>query len=115
MATDGAAAAPPSSGLADRLAEDLARRWRAGERPAVEDYLARYPELADRPEAAVELIYEELCLRQEGGEEGAAADVLRRFPQWRERLRVLVECQRLLGPGAPPGGFPEAGEALGDF
>jgi serine/threonine protein kinase/Flp pilus assembly protein TadD len=115
MPTDGAAAAPPSSGLVDRLAEDLARRWRAGERPAVEDYLARYPELLDRPEAAVELIYEELCLRREDGQEGAEADVLCRFPQWRERLRVLVECQQLLEGGAAPRRFPAAGEALGNF
>src|SRR5262249_149243 len=45
MATDDAASGPPSSTLVDRLAEELCRRWRTGERPVVEDYLALYPEL----------------------------------------------------------------------
>src|SRR6476619_1410143 len=85
--------------LVDRLAEELGWRWRAGERPIVEDYLARYPELCDQPEAAVELIYEELCLRQEYGEHGEAMDVLQRFPQWRDQLQILVKCHSFLEAG----------------
>jgi serine/threonine protein kinase/Flp pilus assembly protein TadD len=99
----------------NRLADELARRWRAGERPVVEDFLALYPELGARPEAAVELIYEELCLRQEHGEAADVEDVLRRFPQWRERLRVVIECHRFLGSGPAAPCFPEPGDDLGDF
>ena len=31
----------------DELAEELARRWRSGERPSVEEYAARYPQWED--------------------------------------------------------------------
>src|SRR5438876_3822960 len=33
--------------LIDQLAEDFAARYRRGERPAVKEYLDRYPDLAD--------------------------------------------------------------------
>ena len=100
--------------LVERLADELARCWRAGERPVVEDYLALYPELSKRPDAVAELIYEELCLRQEFGQKEAADDILRRFPQWREQLRVLIECHDFLQPAAAIS-FPAAGDMLGDF
>jgi serine/threonine protein kinase len=110
-----AASLPPSSSFVERLVQELGRRWRAGECPAVEEYLAHFPELAKHTETAVELIYEELCLRQERGQEGAEADVLRRFPQWQKQLQVLIECHRLFEaePVAPR--FPVPGESLGDF
>jgi serine/threonine protein kinase/Flp pilus assembly protein TadD len=106
--------APAADALVERLVEDMGRRWRGGERPLTEEYLARYPELRARPEAAAELIYEEVCLRQQFEAGAGAADVLGRFPQWRHHLRVLLDCHHLLegGPGPP---FPAAGEALGDF
>ncbi|HWY85269.1 MAG TPA: serine/threonine-protein kinase, partial [Gemmataceae bacterium] len=100
--------------LVERLADELARRWRAGERPLVEEYLAQYPDLSKQPEAVAELIYEELCLRQEFGQTEAADDVLRRFPQWREQLRVLIQCHDFLQPPAALS-FPAPGDTLGDF
>jgi serine/threonine protein kinase len=115
MAASDATSASSSSTLVDRLAAELERRWRAGERPVVEDYLVLYPELADQPEAAVELIYEELCLRQEHGEIVDAAEVLRRFPQWQEQLRVLVACHHFLEVGQGTTRFPVPGETFGDF
>jgi serine/threonine protein kinase/Tfp pilus assembly protein PilF len=111
MATQNAS---PSSSLVGRLADDLARRWRAGERPLVEEYLRRYPALAADPKAAAELIYEELCLRQECGAEGTAEEFLARFPQWRPQLEVLVQCHDFLQPAAAPE-FPAAGATFGEF
>jgi serine/threonine protein kinase/tetratricopeptide (TPR) repeat protein len=37
----------------DELAEDFARRWRAGERPSVEEYVERYPQWADEIRAVL--------------------------------------------------------------
>src|SRR5437879_1930643 len=33
--------------LVDDLAEEFARRWRAGEQPSVQEYAAKYPHCAD--------------------------------------------------------------------
>jgi serine/threonine protein kinase len=108
-AQDGAAA------LAARLAEDMARRWRQGERPLAEEYLAHYPEVRGDPEAAIDLIHEEICLREEHGVPAATPEILSRFPQWRAELEVLLGCHRLLEPLPPTPRFPLAGETLGDF
>ncbi|MBL8797706.1 MAG: protein kinase [Planctomycetia bacterium] len=99
--------------LVGRLAEDMARRWQAGERPLAEQFFETHPELWQHPEAAAELIYEEFCLRQQHGVAASAADLYRRFPQWRMQLEVLLHCHRLLEPAAAS--LPEVGESLGDF
>src|SRR5262245_56789094 len=92
--------------LAAELAGEMIRRWRGGERPLPEEFLARHPDLWDHPEAAADLIYEERCLRQEFGPEMPVEQVLRRFPQWRPQLEVLFDCQRLLGPRRAAPQFP---------
>jgi serine/threonine protein kinase/lipoprotein NlpI len=101
--------------LAERLVDEMARRWQAGERPGAEEFLGRYPELRAHPETAADLIYEELCLRQAHGEAVDAEAVLARFPEWRGPLRVLLECHRLLEPPRQAARFPEVGAALGEF
>lgn len=101
--------------LVERLAEDMARRWRDGDRPLAEEYLARHPEFHDVPEAAAELIYEEVCLRQEYSLPVVPAEVLRRFPQWQAQLQVLLDCHQLMEGGAAAPTFPEVGDTLGDF
>jgi serine/threonine protein kinase len=101
--------------LLERLAEEMGRRWRAGERPPAEEYLARHPELATEPEAALELIAEEIYLRAEVGEEVAGAELLRRFPHWQRQVQALLDCHQLLSTQLGPPRFPAAGEALGDF
>jgi serine/threonine protein kinase/Tfp pilus assembly protein PilF len=100
--------------LVERLAEEMTQRWRRGERPLVEEYLARHPALREHPEAALELIAEELHLRQECGE-AAGADLARRFPQWRRQVGTLAECHRLLAPELASPALPDAGETLGEF
>ena len=107
--------ATASDHLASRLVKEMARRWRAGERPRAEEFLDEYPELGDRPESAVRLIYEEICLRQESGEDASSAEVLRRFPQWHDQLEVLLDCHRLLRAEPADPVFPVVGDVLDDF
>jgi serine/threonine protein kinase/tetratricopeptide (TPR) repeat protein len=101
--------------LVERVADDMARRWAQGERPRIEEYLDRHPELFDFPEAATELIYEEICLRQAHGEGSATSDVLERFPQWQAQLKVVLDCHQLMQSGTAAPNFPALGERLGDF
>jgi serine/threonine protein kinase/Flp pilus assembly protein TadD len=112
VVTDVPGSEPP---LAERLAEEMARRWRGGERPLAEEYLARHPELLGRPEAALELIAEEIYLRAEAGLEPDAAEFAGRFPQWRRQVQALLDCHQLMSSQFGPLRFPAAGEALGDF
>jgi serine/threonine protein kinase/Flp pilus assembly protein TadD len=103
---------PSSSPLVD----EMVRRWRAGERPTAEEYLARHPELARQPETAIDLIYEEVCLRQDGGEEVDEEAVYRRFPQWRAQLEILLRCDQILAAASAIGPqYPEIGETVGEF
>src|SRR5581483_3446291 len=82
--------------LTERLAEDMAQRWQAGEQPLAEEYLAKHPGLAEQPEALLELISEEIALRQEHGRPVEQAEFLRRFPRWRHQVETLLGCHRLL-------------------
>jgi serine/threonine protein kinase/Tfp pilus assembly protein PilF len=93
----------------------MGRRWRRGERPPAEEYLARHPEFTDAPEAALELIAEEIYLRAEVGEEVPGEEFLRRFPQWQRQVQALLDCHQLLSTQLGPPRFPAVGEALGDF
>src|SRR5262245_60481534 len=96
------------------LIAEMGRRWQAGERPLVEDFLARHPWLSDAPDAALDLIYEEWTLRQRHGAPAEPAALLARFPRWRAALAMLLDCHRLL-EGSPGPRFPACGEALGGF
>jgi serine/threonine protein kinase/tetratricopeptide (TPR) repeat protein len=93
----------------------MGRRWRRGERPLTEEFLARHPELWQEPEAALELICEEISLRQESGAEVAAAELARRFPHWRRQVQALLDCHQALAPELALPRFPAAGETLGEF
>jgi eukaryotic-like serine/threonine-protein kinase len=99
--------------LVGKLASEMARRWEAGERPGVEEFLSRHPELGCQPEAIIRLIYEEICLRQESGQETASMEVVQRFPQWREQLEDIL-CRPIPRAWATPR-FPDLGETLGGF
>lgn len=108
----------PTDEHVSALIADMAERWDLGECPAAEEYLARYPELAEQPEGAVRLIYEEFCLREERGEPAQAEEFYQRFPAWCKLLQALLDCHRLLNDGlpadaAPPTTAPET--LLGDY
>jgi tetratricopeptide (TPR) repeat protein len=101
--------------LIERLAEEMAGRWRAGERPLTEEFLDRSPDLWHRPDAALELIAEELALRDEYDCPTTASELAGRFPRWSAQVAALLDCQRVFGPclGSPQ--FPAPGEVIGDF
>lgn len=78
--------------LVDLLRLDQAERWRRGETPGAETYLAHLTSRPDAtPEHAVELIYAEFCLRQSLGQRPVLAEYLERFPAHAERLRQQVD------------------------
>jgi serine/threonine protein kinase len=99
--------------LALQLADEMGERWRRGERPCAEDFLARYPRLRQQPQAAVRLVYEEICLRDDVGEQMSADEFMRRFPEWRDEIQVLLECHQLVQPASATARMPEVGESLG--
>jgi serine/threonine protein kinase/tetratricopeptide (TPR) repeat protein len=102
--------------LGIELAREMRRRWQCGEQPPAEEFLARHPELMQRPEAAVELIYEEFCLREFAGQPDVEEDILHRFPQWAAPLRVMLDChRRLLRADRDGPSFPMVGECVGEF
>lgn len=103
---------PPSS-LASRQVEEMVEAWRRGERPIVEEILARYPELDD--DATIRLIYEEYSLRQEAGLEVDAEEIVRRFPRYRDELALLLDCHRLLESAPARVEYPRIGEVLAGF
>src|SRR5262245_39154053 len=104
-----------SESLAEQAAEEMADRWRNGERPRSEEFFTRYPQLEHDAQAAAELIFEEISLRQECGDDVSSHEILNRFPQWSDQLRVLLDCYRVLVPGGGRVRFPPAGTALGSF
>jgi serine/threonine protein kinase/Tfp pilus assembly protein PilF len=91
----------------------MAAAWARGEQIKVEEILERHREL--KTEDAVRLVYEDLCLRREAGEDVSTAEVVSRFPQWRDELKLLLDCDRLLGPLSRIAILPEVGEHLGPF
>src|SRR5262245_45832652 len=80
-------AGPGRSRLLTELVHiELEYRLRAGEPARVEEYLARYPALADDRAVALELIAAEHELRRRREPDLALGEFLRRFPQYRAEL-----------------------------
>lgn len=67
----------------EELPRDQGRRWRAGQRVPVEDYLALLPGLAAHEDVLFDLIHNEVFLREEVGDPPEPDEYRRRFPsQW---------------------------------
>ncbi len=73
----------------DELAEEFARRWRAGERPSVDEYTARYPQWADE----IRDVFPAVALM--------------------EQLKPVREDDR--PPAAPPADLGRPPERIGEF
>jgi eukaryotic-like serine/threonine-protein kinase len=65
---------------------DLENRLRAGDQARVEDYLQRFPELADDAEPLMELIVAEYRHRENLGQQPSPAEYFKRFPHFGEQL-----------------------------
>src|SRR5262245_35246886 len=72
--------------LTELVHVDLEYRLRAGESARVEEYLARFPELADDRAVVLGLIAAEHELRRRREPDLALGEFLRRFPQYRAEL-----------------------------
>jgi predicted ATPase len=89
---------------------DLELRLKARETARVEEYLARYPELAADRAATLELIATEYELRRRREADLVLDDYLQRFPQYRAELPA-----QFAGPTAPAGNTPQrAAESGGE-
>jgi serine/threonine-protein kinase len=78
---------------------DLEYRLKARDAVRVEEYLARFPWLADDPQRALELLTTEYRQRRRYEPELTIDDYLWRFPQWREALLDwLGVCHSTLSP-----------------
>jgi hypothetical protein len=73
---------------------ELECRLKAGEAARAEDYLARFPELRQDPEAALDLIAREYALRQRREPALGSDEYLHRFPEYRDRLPERLPTQQ---------------------
>ncbi len=85
---------------------DLERRLRAGEPARAEDYLRRYPELAERPDLVLGLIAAEFTHRQRGEPGLALKEFMVRFPAYRDELAARLQSETAPGGDARPGTEP---------
>src|SRR4051812_26119710 len=78
------------------LCAELRRRWKAGERTPVEEFLRRFPDLNSDPDGLLDLIYSEVVLREESGERPLADEYVARFPSFAEQIRDQFEVHRAI-------------------
>ncbi len=86
----------------------------------IEQYVDRYPELADEGGPPSDLIYEEYHVRRSTGDSIEPDDYLERFPARADELRRLMKLEQpqastSLFRGGKPRGKPQAGDQVDDF
>jgi eukaryotic-like serine/threonine-protein kinase len=101
--------------LVDRLVAELTASWQLGHRLRSEELLRQHDGLSAYPQTALRLIFEEVYLAEAHGVPISIDEAVGRFPQWAEQLRVMLDCQHLLGLNAVAPLFPGIGELLDDF
>ncbi|HET6328567.1 MAG TPA: protein kinase [Planctomycetaceae bacterium] len=80
---------------------DLELRSKAGELVRVEEYLTRYPELAEDGAVTLELIAAEREFRRRGDNQLTLDEYVRRFPQYRAVLPEYLEQPTVMGQETP--------------
>jgi WD40 repeat protein/tRNA A-37 threonylcarbamoyl transferase component Bud32 len=90
---------PPTGALSEEamgwLRNSFRRRWQAGDRVRVEEFLGERFASPFNEEAVVELAYEEVALREELGERPEVEEYVQRFPDQAEALRSLLSAHLL--------------------
>ncbi len=67
--------------IAELMKIEMERRWNAGDKKQVEDYLREYPELTDPSVSLSDLVDHESAVRQRHGQPSSPEDLHRRFPK----------------------------------
>jgi WD40 repeat protein/tRNA A-37 threonylcarbamoyl transferase component Bud32 len=78
--------------LVELVHADLECRLKAGEPARVEDYLGRYPELANQPAVVADLLAAEFCRRRCHDPGHDPAEYARRFPQHADLIEGLARA-----------------------
>ncbi len=103
------AAEPAATDALAPLRDELQRRWDAGERPGVEEYLPRLTAQGADRVARAELVFAEFLLRDELGEDPRPQEYFDRFPELADLLRRQFEFYRVLdGSARRPGAHEQA-------
>lgn len=104
----------PLSLLVALIKVELRARFNLGEKPAITEYLDRFPELRGQSDWVVSLVYEEYCLRGETGEWPDPESFCGRYASWRDSLLSQLQYHRdlsqMLPPPNRPQRFPEPGD-----
>jgi serine/threonine protein kinase len=82
--------------VANVVLVDQWHRWQAGQRVAAEEYLRRFPALAEDSEAALEVVYGEFVVRKKLGEKPRPSEYLDRFPQLAAGLQVQFDLSEAM-------------------
>jgi hypothetical protein len=81
-------------------------RWQSGERPALEEYVERFPALADNQDALLDLVYHEFVCREAQGETADLIEYQRRFPDLAEQIAEQFALDRGYVTVAGPNQLP---------
>ncbi len=84
--------------LLETILDEQEARWKCGERPSVEAFLAEHPSLAADAYAAVDVIYHEFVIRLARGESPTPEEYLKRFPAWADALLRQFAVDEALRP-----------------
>src|SRR5438132_12472120 len=88
--------------LAEFIKTDLEIRWRKGQSPVLEEYLKRYPELAEDRPVLDQLVYEEFAVRNRHGDKPDLAIYRARFPEQFDKVQHLVQGEFLTAAALVP-------------
>jgi eukaryotic-like serine/threonine-protein kinase len=86
----------------EAILDEQETRWNRGERPVVEDLIAKHPALRENADAAIDVIYQEFVIRRDCGEFPAPEDYIRRFPAWADGLVRQFAVDDALHPAHEP-------------
>jgi hypothetical protein len=92
------AAAPhlSASELAELVRVDIELRWRRNDPKRAEDYLDRFPLVAENTELAVDVVYTEYLARELVGQHPDLAEYQARFPDFHDVLAEQILLHRAI-------------------